>query len=281
MNVEHVYFEPPTLSQDIATEFVSARLSARALREYPGALPGSLDAAYARQDAAIRLWPDALIGWKVGRIPDAWLSRMGEDRLMGPVFTRQLRTLHAGESAELRVIGGGFAAVEAEYVFVLGTDAEPARVDYDIESAAVLVAELRVGIELAGSPLSTINELGPAVVVSDFGNNAGVFLGPAISDWRERDWSSLTCSTWVDGALAGRGGALNLPGGPLAALAFALNRGARRGLPLKAGMIVSTGAATGIHDILAGQRARLIFDGITELEAHALPALPHALGIPT
>ena len=48
--------------------------------------------------------------------------------------------------------------------------------------------------------------------------------------------------------------------------------------PLKAGMIVSTGAATGIHDIRAGQSARLVFDGIAELRAHALPALPHALG---
>lgn len=277
MNAEHVYFEPPTLSQDIATQFVSARLSARALPVYPGALPGSLDAAYARQDAAIALWPDTLIGWKVGRIPDAWLERMGEDRLMGPVFARQLRELEAGESAELRVIDGGFAAVEAEYVFVLGADAEPGRVDYLPETAAALVAELRVGIELAGSPLPTINDLGPAVVVSDFGNNAGVFLGPPIPDWQTRDWSSLTCATWVEGALAGRGGALQLPGGPLAALAFALNRGGRRGRPLAAGMIVSTGAATGIHDILAGQSARLVFDGIAELEAHALPALPNAL----
>lgn len=277
MNVEPVNLEPMPLSQDIASRFVTARLSAEALPDYPGALPTSLDAAYARQDAAIGLWPDTLIGWKVGRIPDAWLVRMGEDRLMGPVFKRQLRELQPGESAELRVIRGGFAAVEAEYVFVLGADAEPGRADYLPETAAALAAELRVGIELAGSPLPTINALGPAVVVSDFGNNAGVFLGPAILDWQSRDWSSLTCATWIENALAGRGGALQLPGGPLAALAFALNRGARRGRPLKAGMIVSTGAATGIHDILAGQSARLVFDGIAELEAHALPALPNAL----
>lgn len=278
MNPEHLHFEPPALSQDVATRFVSARIGARSLADYPGSLPETLDAAYARQDAAIALWPDSLMGWKVGRIPDPWLQRMGEDRLMGPVFRGQLRQLEAGESAELRVIDGGFAAVEAEYVFVLGSDAEPDRTSYDTESAATLVAELRVGIELAGSPLATINELGPAVVVSDFGNNAGVFLGPVIADWRDRDWASLTCSTWVEDELAGRGGALHLPGGPLAALAFALNRGARRGRPLKAGMIVSTGAATGIHDILAGQRARLVFDGIAELQAHALPALPNTLG---
>jgi len=276
---QRVYFEPPETSLQVASRFVAARLAARALDHYPGVLPDTLDTAYARQDAAIGLWPDALAGWKVGRIPDAWLERLGEDRLMGPIFARQCRSLGPDESAELRVIEGGFAAVEAEYVFVLGADAEPGHTDHDAYSAAALAAELRVGIELAGSPLATINVLGPAVVVSDFGNNAGVFLGPVIEGWRAGDWSRHTCATWVEGSLAGRGGALHLPGGPLAALAFALNRGARRGRPLKAGMIVSTGAATGIHDIRAGQSARLVFDGIAELRAHALPALPHALGV--
>lgn len=273
-----MYFEPPETSQQIASRFVAARLAAQPLDNYPGILPDTLDAAYARQDAAIELWPDMLAGWKVGRIPEAWVPQMGEDRLMGPVFARHLRRLAAGESAELRVIHGGFAAVEAEYIFVLGNDAEPGRMDYAPEHAAALVAALHVGIELAGSPLATINALGPAVVASDFGNNAGVFLGPAIEDWRAREWASLTCATWVHDEFAGRGGALSLPGGPLAALAFALNRAARRGRPLKAGMVVSTGAASGIHDILAGQKARIVFDGIAELRAHAVPAQPHAPG---
>lgn len=276
MNAENRLYEPLDLSQQVARRFVDARLAATPLPGYPGPLPADLDSAYARQDAAIALWPDQLAGWKVGRIPDAWIGSLGEDRLMGPVFKGQLKPLTPAESAELRVIGGGFAAVEAEYIFVMGEDADPARCDYSPAEAAALASALHIGIELAGSPLATINVLGPPVVVSDFGNNAGVFVGPGIDDWRQRDWAGLTCSTWVEGVECGRGGALHLPGGPLAALAFALNRGARRGRPLTAGMVVSTGAATGIHDILAGQSARLVFDGIAELRAHALPALPFA-----
>ncbi len=53
-----------------------------------------------------------------------------------------------------------------------------------------LVSGLHVGIEAAGSPLAAINELGPTVVVSDFGNNAGLLLGPAIPDWRKRPLES-------------------------------------------------------------------------------------------
>jgi len=265
--------EPAQTSLEVARRFVTARQERRALPGYPGLLPASLDIAYARQDRAIALWPDAVVGWKVGRIPDEWIGRLGEDRLMGPVFAAQYELLSTGDVACLSVIHGGFAAVEAEYVFVLARDADPRRADYSPAEALSLVGGLHAGIELAGSPLATINVLGPAVVVSDFGNNAGVFLGPEIPDWRTRDDNSLTCTTYIDGQVVGRGGAASLPGGPSTALSFALNRAARRGLPLKAGTIVSTGAATGIHDILPGQHARIVFDGITELHAQAVSAV--------
>lgn len=265
--------EAHEVSVTVARRFVEARRAARALPGYPGSLPLSLDEAYARQDAAIALWGEPVLGWKVGRIPDAWIGRLGEDRLMGPVFESRLQWLEPGDELTFPVIRGGFAAVEAEYIFVLARDAEPGRSDYGPLEAAHLVRSLHIGVELAGSPLATINELGPAVVVSDFGNNAGVYVGRAIEDWRERPWSRFTCATWIDGRQVGRGGALSLPGGPLAALAFALNRGAARGRPLTAGMVVSTGAATGIHDILPGQRALVGFDGLGDLAGRAFAAL--------
>lgn len=274
--VKHSCETPEDLatSEAVAGRFVAARRAARSLPDYPGPLPASLDIAYARQDAAIALWGEPIAGWKVGRIPDAWVERLGEDRLMGPVFSSRLQLLEAGDELTFPVIPGGFAAVEAEYIFRLAHDAPTDRTDHDTTSAAALVASLHIGVELAGSPLATINQLGPAVVVSDFGNNAGVFLGRAIPDWREREWARLSCRTWIDGREVGRGGALTLPGGPLAALAFALNRGARRGRPLRAGMIVSTGAATGIHDIRPGQRAIVGFDGLGDLTGRAFASLP-------
>ncbi|HEU5443585.1 MAG TPA: hypothetical protein VFU61_07150, partial [Steroidobacteraceae bacterium] len=228
--------------QAVAERFVAARLSARALPDYPGTLPETLADAYARQDAAISLWPDVIAGWKVGGIADAWAERFGESRLVGPIFRRHVWPASSPDVIALPVIAQGFAAVEAEYVLVLAESAPPDRTEWTAAQAAELVAELRVAIELAGSPLAAINDLGPAVVVSDFGNNAGLVLGEPLADWRSRPMESLTCETHVSGRRVGRGGAASIAGGPLGSLAFALGCCARRGRPLRAGDVISTGA---------------------------------------
>lgn len=262
---------------EVARRFVCARLNARALGAYPGPLPTNLDDAYARQDAAIQLWPDRVVGWKVGKIPPAWVDIVGEERLVGPIFAAHVQSQSSGQRLAVPVIEGGFAAVEAEYIFVLGRAAPADKVDWTAEEAAGCVGELRIGIEFAGSPLATINHLGPAVVVSDFGNNAGLLLGPVIPDWRAQALDSLRCETFVGGRLVGRGGAASISGGPLAALAFALNRCARRGRALALGDVVSTGASTGIHDIRIGEEARVEFAGGVVLHCIAERALPRGV----
>jgi 2-keto-4-pentenoate hydratase len=258
----------------VAESFVAARLAARALTEYPGPLPETLADAYARQDAAIALWPDEIAGWKVGGVPDVWAARLGESRLLGPIFRRVLWQARGDTIMPLPIIPDGFAAVEAEYIFVLAADVPVKRLEWTLEQAADVVAELRVGIELAGSPLATINELGPAVVVSDFGNNAGLLVGPPIANWRTRPLASLTCEMRVGDRTVGRGGAASVPGGPLAALAFALGCCARRGRPLRAGDVVSTGATTGIHPVHVREEARAAFVGIAQLCCCAVRATP-------
>jgi 2-keto-4-pentenoate hydratase len=64
----------------------------------------------------------------------------------------------------------------------------------------------------------------------------------------------------------------------MAALAFALRCNARRGRPLRAGDFVSTGAATGVHSIGAGQTAEAIFTGTGTLRCRAVQMTPSAPG---
>jgi 2-keto-4-pentenoate hydratase len=260
------------MNDAVAEQFVRARLDAAALADFPGSIPTTLNSAYAYQDRAIALWPDFLAGWKVGGIGEPWLQRLGEDRLVGPIFRRGLRLAPPEQLVEFPVFEGGYAAVAAEFVFRLGTDVPSDKVQWTAAEAAQLAMALHIGVETAGSPLAGINELGAAVVISDFGNSAGLLLGPAIPEWRTRSFESLDTQTYIDGKAVGRGGAASVPGGPFAALAFALSRCARRGLPMKSGYVIATGATTGVHDIHVGQEARLVFEECGEILCRAVPA---------
>lgn len=254
----------------IAERFVDARRRGAALPEFPGVIPPDLVSAYAVQDLAIGLWPDQVVGWKVGYIGSDRRDDSGDDRLLGPIFARALWAATPG--LQVPVYAGGFAAVEAEYVLRLQADAPVDKTEWSLEEANALPATLHTGIEVASSPLATINQLGPRVVVSDFGNHNGLVLGEEITGWRDIAESALTCATLIDGVEVGRGGATTLPGGLRAAFAFALSRSARRGRPLKAGDLIATGNATGIHDIRIGQTATIRFDGYGGITCTAMAA---------
>jgi 2-keto-4-pentenoate hydratase len=254
----------------IAAHFVAARLQGRALAEFPGAIPADLVAAYRVQDHAIARWPDQVVGWKVGYIQPQRRDASGDERLLGPIFRRQV--WQADGRVGLRVFAGGFGAVEAEYVLRLLADAPADKSEWSAQEAEALPAALHIGIEIASSPLATINALGPCVVVSDFGNNNGLLIGSEIPEWRRLDEHGLRAETWIDGERVGSGGATILPGGLRAAYAFALARSAQRGRPLRAGDLVATGNATGIHDIAVGQTALVRFDGHGEIEGRAVAA---------
>jgi 2-keto-4-pentenoate hydratase len=255
----------------IASAFTTARAEGRALADFPGEIPANLVSAYQVQDLAIARWADALVGWKVGYIAAERRDESGDERLLGPIFRRAL--WHAtGAPVDIPVFAGGFGAVEAEYVLQLDADAPAHQLEWTPEQAEALPSRLFIGLEVASSPLATINQLGPRVVVSDFGNNNGLIVGAEITGWRQRGEDSLRCSTWIDERQVGTGGARTLPGGLRAAIAFALSRSAKRGRPLKAGDLIATGNATGIHDILPGQVARIEFEGIGEIACQAVAA---------
>jgi len=262
----------------VARQFVEARLAGRALPAFPGDLPADMAQGYRVQEHAIGLWPDQVVGWKVGRIPAELQAELSAERVNGPIFSRHVWAADPATPTALPCIPGGFAAVEAEYIYRLGRDAPADKLDWTPEEALELVDQMLVGVEFAGSPLGAINVLGPRVVASDFGNNAALILGAVVPGWRERPNDVPPCHAYVDGRLVGEGSPASIPGGPPASLAFLLAAVAARGRSLKAGQYVTTGAASGIHDIEAGQSARITFGTLQEIRCIAVPATPEDQG---
>jgi 2-keto-4-pentenoate hydratase len=258
-------------AETIAKRFVTARQKGESLSAFPGRLPPDLTAAYACQDAAIELVLDSIAGWKVGLIGKQAAAAFEQDRLAGPIFSSSVREARAGETVGFPVFDGGFAAVEAEFLLCLGHDAPAGQREWTRAEARELVAAVHVGVETAGSPLATINELGPTAIVADFGNNAGLIVGPPLHHWRTTPVEQWHCETFVEDVAVGRGHAGVPPGGPLESLRFLLELCARRSRPLKAGAWISTGAITGVHQVVAGQTARVSFGDVGEVHCRAEP----------
>ena len=243
----------------IAQALVDARRTARGLENYPGVEPVDLASAYLIQDRAIELWTESIGGWKVGRIPPAIEGQFGCDRLAGPIFAANIVSQDSGDSVEMPIYAEGGAAVEAEFVAVIAEDAPVERTEWSRDEAMAMIAEIRIGLEVASSPLTDINDRGPAVVVSDFGNNLGLIVGPAIPGWNDREPESMTCATYIGDELVGKGGAFRLTGGITRSVQFILGLAASRGMPLRAGNVIATGQTTGIHDVAVGQAVRMPF----------------------
>lgn len=250
----------------IAGAFVAARQGSRALAKFPGVLPPDLATGYAVQEAAMRIWPDRVVGWKVGLVPPAAQSSLGAARLAGPIFQTTLIDSVGNEPVKLAAITGGFAAIEVELVVAASADAPATQTDWTLEEAAAFAGEWRMGAEFAASPLASINDLGATAVVSDFGNNSGLILGPRLDSRLIADPALLICETKIDGNRVGSASAADLPGGALEALRFVLGHLAARGRALRSGQWVSTGAITGVHQIFPGQRGSMEFLGLGRIE---------------
>ena len=255
----------------IARRFVDARRRAEGLAEYPGKLPATLDSAYAVQDAAIAAWGKPILGWKVGRISSPLSERYGSDRLAGPIF---MVVDFGTVRSDMSIFAEGFAAAEAEFVLRVGAEPPPGKTQFTLCEAAELIDAVHVGIEIASSPLKTINNLGPTAIVSDFDNNNGLVVGPKIPSWRDSGFEKWEVATRIDGIEVGRGRASSFTHGPIGSARFLLELLARRGITLGAGEWISSGAVTGVHDLRPGQAAEVRFDRRYEVNCRAVAAEP-------
>jgi 2-keto-4-pentenoate hydratase len=262
---------------DISTAFREARLSATPLPAYPGGtVPATLSAAYAIQQASIAAWPDRVAGWKVAAIQPQWRDAYPDERLCGPVFSQSL--IVAGQEAvDVAVIPGGYAAAEAEFALRI-SDGFPVHTRFaSADELRPFVAAVHAAVELAGSPLHNLSALGPGAVISDFGNNTGLVIGPELEDFFGREPAAWPSETSVNGAVCGSGSAERIPGGVLAALLFLANSLASRGDTLRAGDWVSTGASTGVHPVRVGDLVEVRFDGRQVLSLRVREAAPPSL----
>lgn len=253
---------------ELAHALSSARKDVRILDSFPGPIPTSLKEAYVVQDGSIDASDQAIVGWKVGMIPPELREELGAERVIGPIFNNVHVPLNeqqsSGEKFELPVFAGGFIAIEAELVIEINQDIAPGSIN-TADGVEHLVKDVYAGIEIASSPVVDLNSYGPTAIIADIGNQYGVVVGSAISDWKNSIANMQTSVTINDQLIntAPTDGILN---GPMAALAFMIDCCAERGITLPAGSLCCSGAITGVHEVLVGAKSTVKFGDVCTMD---------------
>lgn len=254
--------------REIAKAFVDARREGTSLDRYPGERPQDLATAYAIQDCALASWNRQVGGWKVGKINPPLDASLGANRLIGPAFADQI--VHSeGQVHEFGVFAGGFAAAEAEFMLRLSPQA--GELPATPQDAMAWVDEVRIGIEIASSPYAAINADGPCVTVSDHGNNHGLLIGPAVARAQWDRLNDVMVSLTINDAEVGRASTATMLDGPFGAVAFLLRNLDARGIAPEAGWWVSSGAITGVHEVVAGDQVTANFGDLGKLDIAIAP----------
>ena len=134
--------------------FVAARARRpRACRDFPARVPPTSTTAYACQDAAIALWPDASPAGRSAGSRRRLATRFGEERLVGPIFARD-RAARRAATASRRSRCSTAASPRSRRSSCSGSarDAPAGKTDWTRREAAALVAALHIGVETRRQP---------------------------------------------------------------------------------------------------------------------------------
>ena len=247
-----------SLSQNL----IAAREERKALADFPGSLPDGPAEAYAIQSECIAGWVDTLVGWKVAGLKADLHEEFKAKRQSGPVFKNNLFTNDGSQSTQVPVFPEGSSAVEAEFVILLGDVTHLPTSNLTEQDVISVIEKVYIGVEIAGSSIHQVHSHGTLAGICDFGNNAGVIIGPEVENWQKVGLSNINVNVKLDGEEVGSANAKPSLDGPLGALTYLFEHLAQRSHKVEKGMYVSSGAITGAHRAGAGANSEVSFKGI-------------------
>lgn len=230
-------------------------------------MPANLDEAYAVrkvfEEIEIARGRGEVVGYKIGLTTPIMQKLCGVDEpCYGAIFASEV---HHGR-AELVTTNYCRLGAETEIAVRLGEDLPRGG---DRERVAAAVESCSAAIELLEDLRHDYKRLTAAAMVAGNVWNAGVVLGPPVTDWRRLDLASVTARLTINGREIGQGKGADVMGNPLNALAWLAGKLAQAGTPLRRGMIVMTGSMVPIQFPRPGDRAVVEVEGLGTAELAA------------
>lgn len=207
----------------------------------PGLAPADLEQGLAVQDELARRLNFEPVGWKIALTSVAAQARSG---FTHPFIGRMLKGWVRNTPATFAPNSFNVPLIESEIAFRMAGGLPARSRDYERDAVLDAVDSAFIGVEVPDVRVAGEWPFPMPVLAADNGATAGYVVGPDIPDWRTRDLDAIEVSLEIDGEPAGE----NLVGpertDAIAVLVWAANELARRGYPLQAGDLVTTGSAT-------------------------------------
>lgn len=245
---------------EVADALIDARRRNEVLEGFPGGVPVDLATAERIQEAVIGRWfDDRPYGWKIGAIAPRFAPPAGANRVIGPA----LAVLDAtGDTPSVVVPASCLVEAELAVRFQTLPATDPA--GWTADDLMATEHEVLLALEICGSAVPDINDLGPTAITADLGNNVAVVCGP-VTDLRLGDLGAIGVTLQLDGETVGEGGTWTVPGGVADGIVQLARLLAGRGRALSPGDVVCTGSLAGAPPGRPGQRVTGRFAGLGEV----------------
>jgi len=246
-----------------AAVLYAARKAHAVLGDPPGGV-ADLAEAYRIQEAFVALMEaddGPTVGWKVALTSPVMQQMCGVDH---PCEGAVLRDRVQASPAACDTSRLGRLGVEAEIALTIGRDMPAAGGPYTAESAAASVASARAAIELVDDQNADYSAITAIRLVANNSLNAGIVVGPEVSDWRGLDLAGLRGAMLIDGDVVAEGTGADILGHPLNAAIWLANSLNARGRMLRAGDVVMCGSFVRTQFPTAGQTVTCRVEGLGE-----------------
>jgi 2-keto-4-pentenoate hydratase len=182
------------------------------------------------------------VGWKVALTNKAGQINAGvTEPSYGPLFEQFIHQSGHAFANGAACLGG----IECEFAVRLGKDLPASGAPYTMEQGADAIATMHPAIEITGMRFKTRPTLGRPGSTMDFSGNFACIFGEGRSDWHTFDLPNHGVKHIVDGTVVAKSTGAFVLGNPLNSICWLANKLATRGMSLKAGDWIITGAATG------------------------------------
>ncbi len=255
---------------ELAKRLWAARRDGHVIEIAENDVPANEFISYGTQLAAVAASGMERVGWKVGSTSAEAQKLLGTK---SPGAAPLLRPYCYGNGAEIPIHAAHQPAVEGEFVLRFNRDL-PVRAEGYLEWEVLeAIDAVAPGVEVVGSRRAGgLFGQGRLLVNADFGANIAFARGEWVTPLKGFDLASTGVELYVNGDQTAEGTGAVALGSPLNVAVWLANHLNHRSLGIKAGEVVATGTCTGVKPVKAGDRVRVDFGPLGDLEVSFIEA---------